>query len=151
MTPRSLVFLVIGSALACSRGICSEKLPKDCAILSSAQAPGMIRQCSRPSPKNVTGFWTPSVGDVLEAEKRLPAFLSRCGHKIDLARTHRQYMGIISAGKKLVYLNALLAEESDLDWRAGAIMVCDGGDAYWGVEFDPADKSFQNLEFNGEA
>jgi hypothetical protein len=143
--------MAIAAVLGCSANISAEALPKDCAIMPVAQAKGLIHQCSRPSPANVTAFWTPSVAQVLEAERRLPAFLSQSGHKIDLSRTHRQYMGIISAGKKLIYLNALLADQSDLDWKTTAIIVCDGGDAFWGVEFDPTDNSFHNIEFNGEA
>ena len=84
----------------------------------------------------------------------MPKLLSKSGHKIALSRTHRQYVGIISGAKKLIYLNALLAETRDPrepDWRFTAVMVCDGGDAFWGVEFDPIDNTFHNLGFNGEA
>ena len=31
------------------------------------------------------------------------------------------------------------------------MIICDGGDAFWGVEFDSAAATFHNLEFNGEA
>src|SRR4051812_39648926 len=109
MTTRGVLVMAFCAAFACSEAISDNALPKDCAIMPVEKAKGLIHQCSRPGPKNVTGFWAPSVADVMKAERRLPAFLSHSGHKIDLSRTHRQYMGIISAGKKLIYLNALLA------------------------------------------
>ncbi len=60
-----------------------------------------MKQCSRASPTGVTGFWKPTAEQVQSIEKRLPAFLAKGGNKIDLPRTCRQYIGIISHGKKL--------------------------------------------------
>jgi hypothetical protein len=155
MTRRASFIIVVAAVLACSDAVGGESLPKDCAVLPLSQGRHLIEQCSRASPANVTGFWTPSITQVLAVEQRLPALLSKSGHKIDLSRTRRQYVGIISGGKKLIYLNALLAEapdpHDDTDWRSVAVMVCDGGDAFWGVEFDPTDNAFHNLGFNGEA
>jgi hypothetical protein len=136
------------------RVVGAQALDKDWAVLPLSQGRSLIAQCSRAGPANVTGFWTPSFEQVLLIEERLPALLSKSGHKVNLARTRRQYVGIISSGKKLIYLNALLAETpqpDDPDSRSAAVMVCDGGDAFWGVEFDPVDRTFHKLDFNGEA
>ena len=35
------------------------------------------------------------------------------------------------------------------EWRHPAIMICDGGDDYWGLEYDPATKTYSQLAFNG--
>jgi hypothetical protein len=102
----------------------------------------------------VRGFWSPSVADVLAAEKKLPQLLRTSGHKIVLEKSHRQYIGILAGGKKLIYINAfsdtiLRAPEFRTRWKKEAIVACDGGDVFWGVEFDPATNSFAHLEFNG--
>jgi len=34
-------------------------------------------------------------------------------------------------------------------WRFRSQVVCDGGPAFFGFEFDPAMGQFSNLEFNG--
>jgi hypothetical protein len=37
------------------------------------------------------------------------------------------------------------------DWRTRALIICDGGSAFWGVVFDPADNSFHDFDSNGIA
>ncbi len=152
MTMRAIFLSITTLVFAWSQAMGGESLPKACTVLPVSQGRALIAQCSRTSPANVSGFWTPPVAEILAVEQRLPDLLSKSGHKIDLAHTRRQYIGFISSGKKLIYLNALLSErpdKDDPDWRSTAEIVCDGGDAFWGVEFDPADSTFHNLCFNG--
>jgi len=125
-------------------------------ILPVSEGPSLMKQCSRPAPTDVTGFWQPSQAQVQSIEKRLPAFLAKGGYNIKLSESRRQYIGIISRGKKLIYLNAFpaaIGAEMDpgTNWKRDAVIICDGGDSIWGVEFDPADNSFHDLEFNGFA
>ena len=150
MTPRALLFLFALLSVASA-----DTLPSHCTVLPLSQGRAVIRQCSRVSPAKVSDFWTPSVAEVLVIEQRLPELLRKSGHKIDFARSRHQYIGVISGGTKLIYLNAIPAFEPNsrdhTDWRLTAVTICDGGDAFWGVEFDPADNTFHNLGFNGEA
>jgi hypothetical protein len=37
------------------------------------------------------------------------------------------------------------------DWHRQVVGVCDGGPAFFGVEYDPATKRFSHFEFNGIA
>src|SRR5262249_847349 len=125
-------------------------LPDRATILSTSEGPKIIRQCSRPGPENVSDFWMPAVADVLAAEKELPSLLRDSGHKIKLENTNRQYVGIIAHGKKLIYVNGFSVDPSmPHGWRASATIVCDGGDAFLGAEFNPVTKAFTHLEFNG--
>lgn len=151
MRARSLILVtIVGSIIASS----ATELPDHATILPTSEGPNIIKQCSRADPADVSGFWSPSVADVTKLERRLPQLLRTSGHNIDLSRSHRQYIGIVSRGKKLIYLNAFsdtifVAPENRMSWTRQAIVVCDGGDAFWGVEFDPATNSFAHLEFNG--
>jgi hypothetical protein len=133
-----------------------EALPKHCAILPKSEGPALIRQCSRGSRPDASGFWTPSPSQIEAIEQRLPELLRKSGHTIKLSDSYRQYIGVTSHGKKLIYLNSfpeffLKYSAGRRDWRTKALTVCDGGDVFWGVEFDPADHTFHHLEFNGVA
>ena len=62
----------------------------------------------------------------------------------------RQYVGIESAGKRLIYINAFhLPDDSGVNPAREAIRVCDGGAQFWGAVFDPASNTFSELQFNG--
>jgi hypothetical protein len=129
-----------------------ETLPDHCAILPVSEGPALIKQCSRSSPTNVSDYWSPSPSQVIAIEKLLPELIRKSGHKLNLSGSYRQYLGVTRQGKKVIYLNSFpraVAESAHLDWRTKALVICDGGAAFWGVEFDPDDNTFHNLEFNG--
>ena len=142
-------------AMLCLTGAATARDIEDhYAILPVSQGPRLMKPCSRPGPKAVTGFWEPTPAQVQSIEKRLPAFLAKGGHKAKLSDSCRQYIGIISHGKKLIYLNAfptIFGSRPTMNWKTTAVIVCDGGDSVWGVEFDPADNSFYAFEANGFA
>jgi hypothetical protein len=138
----------------------SDTLPARVAIMPAELGPALLHQCSRATPP-ADEFWTPSPQDVLAAEKALPGFMA---HAKCRAPTHpvgeylRQYVGIISGGRRMLYVNAVYAEivarmpgsGRSLDWRTTPIVVCDGGTAFWGVEYDVAARSFGKLTCNGK-
>ena len=88
---------------------------------------------------------------------------------------YRQYAGVIVGGRRLIYINgfhkaqvaqtrsflnehrtdstALRSFPSafrDTDyWRGVPTVVCDGGEYYFGVEYDPETHRFRNFSFNG--
>jgi hypothetical protein len=93
---------------------------------------------------------------VLEIEGRLPDLLGKSSSKVKLEDSCRQYLGITLHGKKLIYLNSfpksiLTDFPKPAAWRAKAVVVCDGGDAFWGVMYDPADNTLHDLQSNGVA
>jgi len=156
MTMRAQFLITLLALLAWSTESNGESLPDHCAILPTSQGAALIRQCSRGSPAGVSGFWNPSLSQVLAVEQRLPELLRKSCHKLKLSDSYRQYVGVTSRGKKLIYLNSfpefVLGHSGDRrDWRTTALIVCDGGDVFWGVEFDPADNTFHNIQFNGVA
>ena len=139
------------------------------------QGPAVFAQCSRPTPRERAGpFWSPSPAQIEELETKLPAYLRQQGYAKEadgLARSLRQYVGFVRAGRKLIYLNefpvSVLESEKEVcqgirevkakefcepdHWRHAAIFVCDGGDDFWGLEYDHESKAFRALEFNGVA
>jgi hypothetical protein len=157
--PRLLVAVVgIYASLVPDAGaINPRKISGQTVILTPQQAPQLMKQCSRAGPEKVTGFWMPDSSDVALLEKELPAFVTKSGLRRPLSAYCRQYVGVISNGKKIIYINALLCsdfEDEDrdahsLDWKREPIVVCDGGPDAWGVEFDMLGKEFQHFEANG--
>jgi hypothetical protein len=132
--------------------VASENASAHWTILPTSEGKQLIGQCSRECPYDATSFWRPSASEIAAIEQRLPALLRGSGHEINLSQSYRQYLGIVRAGRKLIYLNAFDSRtwaDYRTSWRNKALIICDGGDLFWGVEFDPATKTFQHLAFNG--
>jgi hypothetical protein len=151
MTSRVLVCCSLVLAGLAYAGV----FPDSFTILPASQGQAVLRQCSRGAPTSVSGFWQVSPSQVFEMERRLPEFLRRSGHRIETTNYFRQYIGIVSHGRKLIYLNAFirgaLTVSPRLNWKTTAFTARDGGDGFWGVEYDPVDKTFRHFESNGVA
>src|SRR5690349_4061518 len=135
-----LIWLFFAFAV-CSKAIAGEPSTNNYAILPASEGPALLKQCSRATPQNVTNYWTPSASQIAELEKRIPEFLHKSGFKRQFSKFNCQYVGIIVRGKQLIYLNAFprsMIEEAK-DWRTQALIICDGGEAFWGVVFDSTD------------
>lgn len=143
---------------------------KSWTVLPVGETKTVLSQCSRVAPRPGEPFWSPTPAQIEELEKRLPVYLrkQRRSEQADQlsSRYLRQYVGITREGRKLIYLNAFPKEVVDMycrvgaksdsgdcrnHWRVQGIFVCDGGDDFWGVEYDPASKEFSGLAFNGVA
>ncbi|HET7332236.1 hypothetical protein [Dyella sp.] len=132
-------------------------------LLPPAQARHVLQQCSRETPKPVSGVWTVSPTIIAELEQDLPK-LSKlvsktcCGKGLsvpDPSAFYRQYVGVSINGHNYVYINAfrnhpIYFHAKDRDrWRSEPEMVCDGGDSFWGALYDPESRQFSQLSFNG--
>jgi hypothetical protein len=68
-----------------------------------------------------------------------------------------QYVGLVINNKKYIYINAFQIESAhDLDsfykdWKTSPVIVCDGGDSFWGVLYDLETGLFTKLSINGAA
>lgn len=132
---------------------------QDGAVMPPDKAKDLLHQCSRPSPQNVTGTWLPQAAQISELEARLPPLLERnlAGQRHpDIAHYARQYAGLVQKDRRIIYVNGFWLHPSDPAvksgvWRTRANMVCDGGNAFFGVEYDPMTKGFTHLVFNGTA
>lgn len=134
--------------------------PDDGAILPPEAARDVLNQCSRDVPHPVQGTWQPDKNQIAALEAGLPKALddamAKRGEHLDRTKTFlRQYAGFIVGGRKIIYMNAFPSsvpgdqQSSALSWRYRAEIVCDGGSAFFGVEYDPAKDSFANFAFNG--
>jgi hypothetical protein len=122
----------------------------------------LTKQCSRLSPDNIDGVWIVPSEIVTRLEWDLPNISNPMSVMLSVAGNFqmsqvanpgnyfRQYAGITILGRKFIYINAAKSINNRLKWRnGGSMIVCDGGDSYWGVLYDPATREFSELAFNG--
>ncbi|HEX3808104.1 MAG TPA: hypothetical protein VHW02_00260 [Rhizomicrobium sp.] len=161
---RCVAAFLIALAFACAAnaGDLPPLKPQNGTVLAPDHARDVLHQCSRGVPPNVQGVWTPSAQQIRELEARLPGALlqemAKRGHPAPPGSPApfefgRQYAGFVTGGRRIVYVNAFPLEvmNQEKDWRTRPAVVCDGGEAFFGVEYDPATKTFANFAFNGFA
>lgn len=133
-------------------------------LLPPSQAMHALEQCSRESPQSVVdGTWAIPSATITQLEEDLPK-LSALGtdhwgatpsSAWDSHAYFRQYAGITIHGKKYVYINAFsdlpiyLKGQDTTRWQREPVLVCDGGEGFWGALYDPDAKQFSQLAFNG--
>jgi hypothetical protein len=98
----------------------------------------------------------PTKEDIVGLEKDLPRIseLAARGWKpvrrIDHPEQYfRQYLGVVVAGKKKIFINAFCNAPSSPDWHSRLLLTADGGSCFWHVTYDLAARRFAGLEING--
>jgi hypothetical protein len=159
------MFLAIAAMALTSAGSQSLLNPRDGALLPSEAGKEVLHQCSRGVPAKVDGTWRPTEEQIASLERLLPPALHAATKALRLPYRptndfRRQYLGIIGGSRKRIYVNAFPRDSGDpvldgvpaarkFDWHRQAVVVCDGGPTFFGVEYDPVAKSFSHFEFNG--
>lgn len=127
-------------------------------VLSASSAIAKaLDQCSRPAP-TAQATWLPTPEVIARLNEDLPQLHRRkarlcClrGARLTHPKSYyRQYMGVVVAGKRLIYINAFHDSPPPPAWHQEAVVFCDGG-IDWGVLYDPATRRFTDLAFNGVA
>ena len=137
------------------------------AVLPKSAASGVFRQCSRAVPGKHEGTWTPSAPDLAALRETLVDRVSAAldsiyapGSPMDLAWRGRvseygvQVVGITRGTERILYANGFLSgtlqdwPHPD-EWTKTPVVVCDGGEGYFGAIFDPASGIVSDLVFNG--
>lgn len=120
-------------------------------VTRPALAEQVLDTCSRDSPAQVPGriegYWAPAPQqvDALEARQQ------QLSPPIEQPASYdRQYVGVVIAGRRLIYINAFrLPDDSPLDPARQAIRICDGGTLAWGALYDPENGRFSEIRSNG--
>jgi len=126
-------------------------------VLPETAAQQIARLCSREGPPKFDGAWMPTDDDIRKMESQLSR-ISRLRSKggIEGARIerpegyYRQYVGIVIANRKFIYINAFCDDKPPSNWQDSIVDVCDGG-CSWGVVYDIEKVAFSDLEMNGIA
>lgn len=125
-------------------------------IFPASKGALLLQQCSRNTPKDISGFWEPSPKEIERLEELLVRYLaarekSRTSVPPKDIQYHRQYVGIVRAGVRLIYGNFYSGGAPRDAEKTGPAIVCDGGPSHWGIVFNPQTGEFEELEFNGVA
>lgn len=131
------------------------EFPTRALILPGRAAEGLLRQCSRDVPASPNGTWEPTGADITALEsglyaavKHVPKGASSSPIPPEFTEANwrqkwgRRYVGITRDGRRYIY--------GDFG-PDGHGPVCDGGPAFFGVEYDVEAKRFTHVAFNGEA
>jgi hypothetical protein len=171
---KSLILLKVlgGCAIALAVGVVWAAatygfLPPRTSTISLLHAGDTFKQCSRDAPVPDGAYWIPTASQIRAIEPALPALGRRYppGYQnepaVDTVFIH-QYIGFTRKGARLIYVNVTpiyepgeeeLAARSWLH-RAEVLLPeqpvrpCDGGPNNWGVVYNPATKTFGELQFN---
>jgi hypothetical protein len=104
------------------------------------------------------GFWTPSVDDILNLEEKIVEYLSQNSSYFyrqppvweRLHEYQRQYIGLERGGRKIIYGN-YFCNSGGVDWQQKLVIVIDGGECFFQIEYDVESELFIKLLVNGEA
>ena len=151
-----LAGLVATPAMSAPPGVGGPMKTRSVYIFPAQRGAGLLKQCSRQVPQNVSEYWTPSDQQVADLKSALEDYLQQ--HSADrgyalsypLDSYHGQYAGIVSDGKRLVYANFYIHQADWLHEDTEPVDVCDGGRSFFGVVFDPAAGKVLTIAFNGE-
>ncbi|HET8946995.1 MAG TPA: hypothetical protein VFQ07_08425 [Candidatus Polarisedimenticolia bacterium] len=104
-------------------------------------------------PGKVTEYWTPSTADVLRAEAGLAKHLAGTTPALAVKYSGylRQYMGFVVDSRRKIHMNFLCWKPETPGWRCSPVVVDDGGDCYFQVDYDLTTGEYENLQVNGGA
>ena len=138
------VFVLSGTAAAAGRSTAAV------ALKIGAFKAG-FRNCSRPTPQGITSFWQVAPSDVEKIDEALMHHLERTGlakkMRASPSAYGRQYLGYNRGERRFVYVNAFLRSSGDA--KSTYVRWCDGGNQFWGIEYDMQQKTFTDFEIDG--
>ncbi|MGO9336623.1 MAG: hypothetical protein ACLPY1_03850 [Terracidiphilus sp.] len=127
-------------------------------LLPAHESKAVSDRYSRERSEKIGGSWQPTKVDLDGLESNLPQISSMkvlgWDSKIHIDhpdRYFRQYVAVLVAGRREVFVNAFCDGQSFPDWRERLVVVIDGGTCYWQALYDPATKQFSNLMINARA
>jgi hypothetical protein len=104
----------------------------------------------------VSDAWKPSREDAAKLEAGLVDYIRRnppersprLWRKLKLYR--RQYIGITRDGRRFIRCIAF-CDAAGLNWKRQIVVVFDGGDCYFEIDYDVDSGTYSNLYVHGEA
>ena len=164
--------IVIGVLLLINLATCDafpgDKPPVDIPLMATVESPTAVANQNRVIVTKeqaeeiaswlggVGGFWTPSVDDIIKLEEKIAEYLSQNPSQFysqppvweRLDEYQRQYIGFERGGRQIIYGN-FFCNNLGMDWRKKLVIVDDGGDCFFQVEYDVESEMFIKLLVNG--
>jgi hypothetical protein len=154
-TWKLLVGIVAGIFLAVNAGGCSSTpagtiQPDDNILITTNEFEGVIFR---------DYDWVPTVEEVRILEKQLETYLPQQrdafdGSKIPIEERlptyKRQYWGVLKNEKRVIFAN-FFCNSFHYDWTEQVVIVLDGGDCYFQIQYDVETGTLFDLRVNGSA
>ena len=138
------------------------------AIFPEGKGAALLRAACFDQPTGITGYWTPTTGDLDGVEAGLEKFLEEQGRKpqSDWSRHFRQVAGLRQDGERTLFLSYFVIEAEGPPgtpagtpdsaklperWKQEAFWNNDGGDTFFRVIYDPSKREFIWYERNRDA
>lgn len=145
---------ILGAAALLWLAACSQPTPAPASVyepMAGTDFEGVIVPAERGSDFGLEGeFWTPGEFDVLQMENWLEKYLADNGQP-ELAEKmeeyHRQYIGVIQDGRRLIHAN-FFCDPGEADWKSAPVLVSGGGACYFQVDYDTQSGLFERIVFN---
>jgi hypothetical protein len=101
----------------------------------------------------ISDYWTPTPEDIRTAEAGLEMFLSTAAPPLasKLSTYVRQYTGFRLEGRDRIFIQFLCWKPYNPEWRCHPVVIDDGGDCYFQLEYDKSNGQFSRLYVNGSA
>ena len=116
-------------------------------ILAAQVLHACTRDISAEQGLQVDAYWAPSRQQIEQLEASQPALQPRIAQPADF---DRQYVGIHSRGRQMIYINAFrLSELESANPAKQAIQACNGEQQYWNAVYDPQTGEFSDMQSNG--
>jgi hypothetical protein len=165
MTVGQLGLVALASVASCSGGEVGPFPPGSSTILMPGQAAHLTRPCDHPTSPGLVGTWLPSQTDIRDLEHQLDNLIEHAlGYRIPPAQIpipadyYRQYVGVTIEGRRVIYVSGFhktffqlephLAADSSF-WRSHAMPLCYVWIHHFRAEFDPNERRFRNMAFDG--
>ena len=115
-----------------------------CGTMQGEQITGVVLPTSslpylpHSSEGRPTGSWKPSKAMIKRAQPTIVEYIKESDQEIseNLDQYRCQYFGIIVDGKKRIYCNFFWLADHRQDWRTKPVVVLDGGNWYFQLEYD---------------
>ena len=150
------VFVLVSLALACApSGPAPDERPIPGAVVAEEYTETVLHPCTRPGPAPIDSIWSPDSSAIRQFEAGLAAYLrsasyQRPGHgpTFPLSQYRGWFAGFVQGRTQWIY-GAFARQTSGSMTAPMAFKWCDGGGAYFGVEFNPLTREYRNLARNG--
>lgn len=127
-------------------------------LLPSRKVKAVSDRYSRDRSEKYDGNWVPAKADLDGLEKSLPQVskMKILGWPLRIHIEHpeqyfQQYVAVLVAGKKMIFVNAFRDVQEFPQWRDRLVLVDDGDLGFWQALYDPATNQFLNLRSNPRA
>lgn len=130
--------------------ISSDVIGAEFVLLKPKDIPELMKQCSRSAPIPSSQGWVPTQKMIDEIKHELQKSPILKNDRLqDLEKYNFQIVGIFIKGKRAIYINGVgVSAWKGIDHNK-PIVACDGGNLFFGVLYNPIEKSFDHLSING--